>query len=142
MRLWIQEYGRIVSSLLVSLLILAVIYGVFVSQWQRVGGVEDSVKTNFQSNEPKRTPPEITARDFKVRRGMEISFRDHVSAVDFDGRDLGEYLAFYPEVREGERWGQAGIFYYEIRVKSPVTQKRSSTQIMVLVDGTIEGGDS
>lgn len=135
MQFFIQEYGRIlITVLLVTVLASVCVIG-FMQKWREEGGVSDGQKTEFATDEGKRTPPHIFARDFKVCRGEDMPFEDYVSAVDFDGSDLFDRIQMEYEERE------PGIRYYELSVKSPVTGKTAKGKLVVLLDCPKQGGD-
>lgn len=135
MRIFIEEYGRIlITVLLVTVLISVGVIG-FMQKWREEGGVPDGQKTEFATDEGKRTPPHIIARDFKVCRGENMPFEDYVSVTDFDGSDLFDQLQMEYEERE------PGIRYYELSVKSPVTGKTAKGKLVVLLDCPRQGGD-
>lgn len=160
MRIWIEEYGRITMSVLCCLCLCGILFSGFLFQWREAGGVRDSVKTNFNSSEAKRTSPVLRITDFKVEQGQNVNFTPYVSAVDFDGTDItgqveicvgdGEALdgerAVYKNMvtdREGKIWDKQGIFRFELKVKSAVTGKVTRGKLVVLVDisGNREGRD-
>ena len=84
MGLLILEYGGILRSVMCALLILGLVFSGFIHKWPEIGGVSDSRKTHFLTDEEKRTPPVLTARDFKIREGEPLNIQSHVLAVDFD----------------------------------------------------------
>lgn len=134
MRLLIYEYGKVLSGVLVSALILAVIFSGFMKKWQEFGGVDDSVKTHFLTDEEKRTKPVLRACDFKIREGDPLNPEEHVSASDFDGRDISDRIRMKC-VREAP-----GLLRYELRVESPVTGKVVCGRMTVLIDCPVGGG--
>ncbi len=158
MRIWIEEYGRITMSVLCCLCLCGILFSYFLSQWREVGGVRDSVKTNFNSSEAKRTSPVLRITDFKVEKGQNVNFTPYVSAVDFDGTDItgqveisggdgetpdGEMAVYKNMVTdwEGKIWDKQGVFRFEVKVKSAVTAKVTRGKLVVLVDfsGNREG---
>lgn len=160
MRIWIEEYGRITMSVLCCLCLCGILFSGFLFQWREVGGVRDSVKTNFNSSEAKRTSPVLRITDFKVEKGQNVNFTPYVSAVDFDGTDLtgqveisgsdgeapdGEMAVYKNMVTdwEGKIWDKQGVFRFELKVKSAVTGKVTRGKLVVLVDfsGNCEGRD-
>ena len=88
MKLLIQEYGRMIVTVIAAVLMLCVLGSGFLVVWRENGSVDDSIKTNFLSNEVKRTPPVLTVTDFKIRSGERADFSRHVFAYDLDGRDI------------------------------------------------------
>lgn len=149
MQFFISEYGKIMLAVMASFFIVSVVLMSFLMGWQRAGGVSDSEKTNFSSNEERRTPPELYVKDFKVKSGEKVDFGLYLSALDFDRRDLSsciqaaerdvngrrisEYKNIFGEEREN-RWETPGIYRYFVRVRSPVTGKVTEKRLLVLVD--------
>lgn len=151
MRIFVEEYGRLLVTILCCLFLGGFVLSGFMDRWRSAGGVSDSVKTNFRTNEEKRTAPVIRAEDFKAVRGDKISFSRFISAVDFDGRDItGQveiavgseemggnnklgYQNIITEFRESI-WDTQGIFRFTLKVKSPVTGKVTRGKLVVLVD--------
>lgn len=151
MRIWIEEYGRIIVSVLCGLCLCGILFSGFLVRWKEVGGVRDSTKTNFNSNEPKRTSPILHITDFKVEKGTEVDFIPYVSAMDFDGTDItgqieiserdsgtpDEEMAVYKNMVTGWKgrvWDEQGVFRFELKVKSAVTGKVTRGKLVVLVD--------
>ncbi|MCI8365644.1 MAG: hypothetical protein HFG34_11970 [Eubacterium sp.] len=155
MQFFISEYGKIVLAVVVSVFIVSVVFMSFLAGWNRAGGVSDSEKTNFSSNEERRTPPELYVKDFKVKSGEKVDFGSYLSALDFDRRDLsswiqvaemdasGKVVTAYNNILgedEEERWGTPGIYRYLVRVQSPITGKVTEKRLLVLVDyGDVAG---
>lgn len=135
MRLFIYEYGRILLGVLLAAVLVGAVFSGFVQKWREFGGVDDTVKTDFQNDEEKRTPPVLTASDFKILAGDELRIGDHVSANDYDGRDLS-HLVRREVVKE-----KPGILRVALRVTSPVTGKTVRGSLIVLVDCAGEGGE-
>ncbi len=136
MQLLIEEYGRFFIAVLLVTVSMSAGFAVLLQKWGEEGAVSDSRKTEFATEEGKRTPPRIYARDFKIRRGEPVSFENYVSAVDFDGSNLIDCLqADYEETIPGIR-------RYELSVKSPVTGKTARRKLVVLLDCPETGGDS
>lgn len=134
MRLFIYEYGNVLSGVLFSVLILTVVFSGFMKKWQEFGGVDDSIKTDFLTDEKKRTPPVLKACDFKIREGDPLNAEEHVSASDFDGRDISDRIQMKC-VRE-----KPGLLRYELQVESPVTGKVVCGRMTVLIDCPVGGG--
>ncbi|MCM1246136.1 MAG: hypothetical protein NC293_10900 [Roseburia sp.] len=151
MRIWIEEYGRVTVAVLCCLCLCALLFSAFLSRWRENGGVRDSIKTNFNSDEAKRTPPVLHLTDFKVQKGKEVSFLPYVSAEDFDGTDLTGQIEMSEETPEqsdgegtayrnmltdwnGKIWERQGVFRFILRVKSAVTGKVTKGKLIVLVD--------
>lgn len=155
MQLFISEYGKIILAAMTSFFIVSVILLSFLAGWHRAGGVSDSVKTDFSSNEERRTPPVLYVKDFKVKSGEKVDFGTYLSAQDFDRRDLsnsiqaaeidtnGKRISAYKNIlgeNEEKSWGPPGIYRYLVRVQSPVTGKVMEKRLLVLVDyGDIAG---
>lgn len=135
MRLFILEYGKILRSVVCALLILGSVFSGFIHKWQEIGGVSDSKKTHFLTDEEKRTPPVLTARDFKIREGEPLNIHPYVSAVDFDGSDISDLIEM-----ECKREKQ-GILRVLLSVSSPVTGKLVRGSLVVLVDCPNEGSE-
>lgn len=135
MRMFLYEYGRILLTVMLSIIVLGAAFSGFMRKWQQMGGVTDSVKTNFLTDEEKRTPPVLTAHDFKIHEGEEIKIDDYVSAVDYDGSDISQRIQME---RQREK---PGIWRYALRVTSPVTGKTVRGSLVVLVDCAREGGE-
>ena len=135
MRLLLEEYGRMLVTILVSAVLLGVIFAGFMRKWQQFGGVEDSVKTEFNTDEEKRTPPVLVAKDVKIHSGESVELADCVSASDFDGSDISSLIQKKCTGRE------AGIFRYDLKVTSPVTGKSVGGKLVILVDCPGDGGD-
>lgn len=149
MQLFLSEYGKIVIAVVAAVLIISILMSGFLLGWKEVGGVSDSVKTEFSSNQEKRLPPRLRVEDFSVKKGDSKNFLQHVRAVDYDQKDIssliqvancdqeGKRVSGFNGVQnecEGKYWNQEGIYRYEIRVKSPVTGKVSKGKMIVLVD--------
>lgn len=150
MKLLIQEYGRIIVTAITGVIMIFILGGSFLSVWRENGGVNDSIKTNFQSNEVKRTPPVLTVRDFKIKQGETADFSKYVSAVDYDGKDITSEVEAVEdegarsELSEGKQnlfqkygktvWQKLGILRFFLWVKSPVTGKTTRGRLVVLVD--------
>lgn len=154
MRIWIEEYGRITVSVLCCLCLCVILFSGFLFRWREAGGVKDSIKTNFNSSEPKRTPPVLHITDFKVQKGTDINFTQYVSAIDFDGKDITGQIEIFEEEKQelyqnmvtswkGRIWDKQGVFRFMLRVKSAVTGKSTKGKLIVLVDfsGNHEGRD-
>lgn len=154
MRIWIEEYGRITVSVLCCLCLCGILFSGFLFRWREAGGVKDSIKTNFNSSEPKRTPPVLHITDFKVQKGTDVNFTQYVSAIDFDGKDITGQIEIFDEEKqelyqnmvtgwEGKIWDKQGVFRFTLRVKSAVTGKSTKGKLIVLVDfsGNHEGRD-
>lgn len=133
-KLFIYEYGNVLSGVLFSMIIMAAIFSGFMKKWQEFGGVDDSIKTDFLTDEEKRTPPVLRACDFKIREGDPLDVEQHVSASDFDGRDISDRIQMKC-VRE-----KPGLLRYELRVESPVTGKVVCGRMTVLIDCPEGGG--
>lgn len=69
MQFFISEYGKIMLAVMASFFIVSVVLMSFLMGWQRAGGVSDSEKTNFSTNEERRTSPKLYVKDFKVKSG-------------------------------------------------------------------------
>lgn len=155
MQFFISEYGKIMMTVVASLFIVSVVLMSFLMGWQRAGGVSDSEKTNFSTNEERRTSPKLYVKDFKVKSGEKKDFAEYLSALDFDRGDLsaciqvaerdmdGRRISEYKNILGGKgenRWGEPGIYRYFVRVRSPVTGKVTEKKFLVLVDyNGIEG---
>lgn len=135
MRLFIEEYGRILFTVLLSAVLLGSVFTGFMRKWQETGAVNDSIKTDFETDEEKRTPPVLIARDVKIHSGDPIDVTDYVSASDFDGRELSSLI----QVNEVEQ--DAGVVRYELKVTSPVTGKSAGGKLVILMDCYGDGGD-
>lgn len=150
MKLLIQEYGRMIVTVIAAVLMLCVLGSGFLVVWRENGSVDDSIKTNFLSNEVKRTPPVLTVTDFKIRSGERADFSRHVFAYDHDGRDItsevravrengtqedvsGEKQNLFQKFGTTE-WKTEGILRFSLWVKSPVTGKTTRGDLIVLVD--------
>lgn len=133
MELFILEYGRILRSAMCALLILGSVFSGFIHKWQEIGGVSDSRKTHFLTDEEKRTPPVLTACDFKICEGEPLNIHSHVSAVDFDGSDISDLIQMEC------KWEKQGILRVSLSVSSPVTGKLVKGSLVVLVDCPNEG---
>lgn len=157
MKYLIEEYGNVLVAVMTGGLCLMVLVSSFMNLWQEHGGVDDSIKTNFESNEVKRTPPVLVVTDFKIRQGEQALFSGYVSAIDYDGRDITSEVEAQ-RVEGGERdvreeyenllgtygktvWKQAGVLRFLLRVRSPVTGKETKGKLVVLVD-SMPGGIS
>lgn len=149
MQFFISEYGKIMLAVMVSFSIVSFILISFLAGWHRAGGVSDSIKTDFSSNEERRTSPVLYVKDFKVKSGEKVDFGSYLSALDFDRRDLsnciqvaerdasGKVITAYKNIigeDEEKRWGIPGIYRYLVRVQSPVTGKVTEKRFLVLVD--------
>lgn len=151
LRILIEEYGRLMLTVLCCLFLAGVVFSGFMERWHDYGGIRDSVKTNFRSNEEKRTAPVIWAEDFKAVRGEKINFSEFISAIDFDRRDItgemeiamktgdtgAESEMKYKNIVsgfDGAVWEEQGIFRFLLKVKSPVTGKTARGELIVLVD--------
>lgn len=155
MQLFISEYGKIILAAMTSSFIVSVILLSFLAGWHRAGGVSDSEKTNFSTNEERRTSPELYVKDFKVRSGEKVNFGLYLSALDFDRKDLssciqvaereasGKVITAYKNIfgeDKDKRWGTPGIYRYLVRVQSPITGKVAEKRFLVLVDyGDVAG---
>lgn len=155
MQFFIWEYGKIMLAVMTSFFIVSVILLSFLAGWHRAGGVSDSVKTDFSSNEERRTPPVLYVKDFKVKSGEKVDVGTYLSARDFDRRDLsnsiqaaeidanGKRISAYKNIlgeNEEKSWGSPGIYRYLVRVQSPVTGKVMEKRLLVLVDyGDVAG---
>lgn len=128
MHLMLQEYGKIVLSVLISLSLASIVFGVFAKKWQEFGGVNDSIKTNFSSDEKRRTPPVLYGEDFKIRQGEKVDFSGHMAAVDFDGSDITSRITVV--CKEEKK----GIRIYSLTVRSLVTGKSAQRNVTVLLD--------
>lgn len=135
MRLFIEEYGKMLVTVMVCSVVLGILFTGFMRKWQEFGGVEDSIKTDFKTDEEKRTPPVLIARDVKIHSGESVDVAEYVSASDFDGRDLSSLIEKDCMERD------AGIIRYALKVTSPVTGKSVSGRLLVLVDCPGDGGD-
>lgn len=135
MRLFIEEYGRIIFTVLLSAALLGSVFTGFMRKWQEMGGVNDSIKTDFETDEGKRTPPILIARDVKIHSGDPIDVTDYVSASDFDGRELSSLIQVNGVGQD------AGVVRYELKVTSPVTGKSAGGKLVVLLDCYGDGGD-
>lgn len=135
MGLLILEYGGILRSVMCALLILGLVFSGFIHKWQEIGGVSDSRKTHFLTDEEKRTPPVLTARDFKIREGEPLNIQSHVLSVDFDGSDISDLIQM--ECRREKQ----GILRVSLSVSSPVTGKIVRGSLVVLVDCPNEGSE-
>ncbi len=158
MKLLIEEYGRILVTVLTGGIIIFILGNGFLTVWRENGGVNDSIKTNFQSNEVKRTPPVLTVKDFKIRQGETADFSRYVSAIDYDGKDITSEVQAIEDGRvETEpsekkqnllqtygktEWQTVGVLHFSLSVKSPVTGKTTRGKLIVLVDapGKKKGG--
>lgn len=148
MKLILQEYGKVMIAVMISLFLLIGVFFGFVKKWKEFGGINDSIKTNFRSDEVKRTEPVIYAGSFKVRKGEDVCFEKYISAYDFDGRDITEDIEIACDLMSGGeksyenmvygykdvRWDRQGIFHCNLQVKSDVTGKTAKKRIIVLVD--------
>ncbi len=149
MQFFISEYGKIVLAVVVSFFIVSVVFTSFLAGWNRAGGVSDSVKTDFSSNEERRTSPALYVKDFKVKSGEKVDFKSYLSAFDFDRGDLSSYIQVAERDDSGKvvtayqnilgedaekSWGAPGIYRYLTRVQSPVTGKVTEKGLLVLVD--------
>lgn len=148
MKLIVEEYGRVMIGVMISFVLLIGVFSGFVKKWREFGGINDSIKTNFQSDEVKRTAPVIYAGNFKVGKGEDICFEKYISAYDFDGRDITEDIEIacdlmsdgkktYENMVYGYKdihWDRQGIFHCNLQVKSAVTGKTAMKKIIVLVD--------
>lgn len=157
MKIWIEEYGRIAVSAFCCVCLLGILFSGFLFWWKEALGVRDSVnvKTNFDSNEPRRVSPVFCVTDFKVKKGEGVDFTPYVSAVDFDGRNISRQIEILEEGSEesdaqidgksvlyqnmvtgckGRVWEKQGIFHFVLRVKSTVTGKVTRGKVTVLVD--------
>ena len=134
MRMFLYEYGKVLLTVILAVLVLGVVGFGLMQKWRQFGGVSDSVKTNFLTDEEKRTPPVLTARDFKIHDGEKIRIAPYVSAVDYDGTDISKHI------QAEYRREKPGIRRYTLRVTSPVTGKTVSGSLIVLVDCPQEGG--
>lgn len=155
MQFFISEYGKIMLAVMASFFIVSVVLMSFLMGWQRAGGVSDSEKTNFSTNEERRTSPELYVKDFKVKSGEKKDFAEYLSAMDFNRGDLsaciqvaerdvnGRRISEYKNILGGKgesSWGKPGIYRYFVRVRSPVTGKVTEKKFLVLVDySSIEG---
>lgn len=135
MGLFINEYGRILLAVLLSVAVLSGVFTGFMRKWQETGRVDDSIKTGFRADEEKRTPPVITARDAKIHAGDPLHVEEYVSAADFDGRDISSFIQV-KDVKKDE-----GVVRYELKVTSPVTGKSAAGSFIILVDCYGSGGD-
>ncbi len=157
MRFFISEYGKIVLAVVASFFIVSVVLMSFLAGWYQAGGVSDSVKTEFSSNEERRTPPVLYVKDFKIKSGEKVDFGTYLSALDFDQRDLstciqvaerdanGKRISAYKNIfgeNEESSWETPGIYRYLVRVQSPVTGKVTEKRLLVLIDcgGTAGSG--
>lgn len=149
MQFFISEYGKIMLAVMASFFIISVVLMSFLVGWHRAGGVSDSVKTDFSSNEERRTSPVLFVKDFKVKSGEKVDFGSYLSALDFDRGDLssciqvaerdasGKVITAYKNILgedEEKRWGTPGIYRYLVRVQSPITGKVTEKRLLVLVD--------
>lgn len=148
MKMILEEYGKILITVIISIFLLIVVFSGLVKRWREYGGINDSIKTNFQSDEVKRTAPVIHAENIKTRKGESICFEKHIAAYDFDGSDITgdveiacdfgtnhdkkyeNMVSLYKNVC----WDSQGIFYCDIQVKSSITGKTAKKKIVILVD--------
>lgn len=135
MHLFLEEYGRILVAVLIAMVLISGGVVLLIQKWGEEGAVSDSKKTEFATNEEKRTPPRIYARDIKIQRGEQVPFEDYVTAVDFDGSNLFDCLQISFEETV------PGIRRYDLCVKSPVTGKTARKKLLVLLDCPESGGD-
>lgn len=133
MRMFLYEYGRVLLTTVMAVLVLAAAGSGLMRKWRQFGGVNDSVKTNFLTDEEKRTPPVLTARDFKVHGGESVRVEQYVSAVDYDGTDISE------QIQAELRKDSPGLWRYDLQVRSPVTGKTVRGSLIALVDCPQEG---
>lgn len=133
MKMFLYEYGKVLLTVILTILALGVVSFGLMQKWRQFGGVSDSVKTNFLTDEEKRTPPVLTARDFKIHDGENVRIDQYMSAADYDGTDISEHIQ--AECRKEK----PGIRRYVLRVTSPVTGKTVSGSLIVLVDCPQEG---
>lgn len=134
MRMFLYEYGRVLLTVVLAVLVLAAAGSGLMRKWRQFGGVDDSVKTNFLTDEEKRTPPVLTARDVKVHGGERVRIEQYASAVDYDGTDISGQIQ--AEVRKEK----PGLWRYDLRVTSPVTGKTVKGSLVALIDCPREGG--
>lgn len=133
MRTLLYEYGRVLVTVILAVLVLAAAGFGLMQKWRQFGGVDDSVKTNFLTDEEKRTPPVLTARDFKIHDGERVRIAQYVSAVDYDGNDISEHI------QAEYRQEKPGLRRYDLRVTSPVTGKMVKGSLIALIDCPQEG---
>ncbi len=135
MRLLIEEYGKMLAAVIICSALLGILFTGFMRKWQEFGGVDDSIKTDFNTDEEKRTPPVLIARDVKVHSGEPVDVAEYVSASDFDGSDLSSL------VQKDCLERKEGVIRYALKVTSPVTGKSVTGRILILIDCPGDGGD-
>lgn len=124
------------------ILLIAIIIGCLVYwQWGFFGVVTEVEKQEMKLPTIEKHEPELYMRNRKVWQGETIAVKDLAKAYDEKGRDIS-YFIIYANEKGDFLQGKldttrAGVQNITVSVQSPVTGRKVSRHMIILVDGRV-----
>jgi len=138
---FVRQYGAVLCSILVGILLLGIFFFFFQPKWREQGTIEDSNKTNFAQQPKRKERPILVAQDQQFCVGDKIDIKKIAMAKEWgqNGRDLsgnikwtitGGNLSVSRGLLDTSHTGKANLKYSVKSANGLLSEK----EIVILVD--------
>ena len=83
MKEFVRQYGAVLCSILVGILLLGIFFFFFQPKWREQGTIEDSNKTNFAQQPKRKERPILVAQDQQFCVGDKIDIKKIAMAKEW-----------------------------------------------------------
>lgn len=110
-------------------------------QWQRIFGTKEQDVTKSEQRIEVKREPQLQVRSIKIIQGEQLSLLEIAQATDEYGTDISSQISFSCDkgnIKNGVfDTKKAGVYQIEVSVISPVSGKKISQKVQILVDGRV-----